>query len=191
MPATIRARERGGIDGHVRGELDVAIQCDSATIGLEVCAADGDHAVRRSIGAYLETLQEAARAVVHLTDGDVARLLPTCRGVGDDGEGETGRIGPDQGRSEADRSTVHASGVPILSVDGERKWFGQCGLEVNAIRWLFPGKEVKVETRDLATAEPITIRYKDDEILEVTPDTTVGHINNPMWKWSEIPSPDN
>ena len=34
-----------------------------------------------------------------------------------------------------------------VSIDGERKWFGQCGLEINAIRWLVPGKEVLVETR--------------------------------------------
>ena len=79
----------------------------------------------------------------------------------------------------------------LVSVDGQRKWFGQCGLEVNAIRWLFPGQEVLVECRDLATAEPIRVRYKDEEILEVTPDTTVGHINNPMWKWGDIPSPEN
>ena len=79
----------------------------------------------------------------------------------------------------------------LVSVDGDRTWFGQCGLEVNAIRCLFPGKEVIVETRDLATADPIRIRYRDEEILEITPDTTVGHINNPMWKWAEIPSPDN
>jgi hypothetical protein len=78
-----------------------------------------------------------------------------------------------------------------VSIDGERKWFGQCGLEVNAIRWLVPGKEVLVETRDLATAEPIRVRYRDEEILEIFPDTVVGHINNPMWKWAGIPSPDN
>jgi len=79
----------------------------------------------------------------------------------------------------------------LVSVDGERKWFGQCGLEVNAIRWLFPGQEVLIETRDLATAEPIRVRYRDEEILEVSPATTVGHINNPMWKWSQLPSPEN
>ncbi len=78
-----------------------------------------------------------------------------------------------------------------VSVEGETKWFGQCGLEVNAIRWLFPGKEVVVDARDLATAEPIRVRYKDEEILEVSPDTVVGHINHPMWKWSEYPSPEN
>ena len=48
-----------------------------------------------------------------------------------------------------------------------------------------------VETRDLATAEPIRVRYRDDEILEVFPDTVVGHIDNPMWKWGEIPTHDN
>ncbi len=78
-----------------------------------------------------------------------------------------------------------------VSIDGEQRWFGQCGLEVNAIRWLVPGKEVLVETRDLTTAEPIRIRYRDDEILEVFPDTVVGHINFPMWKWADIPMPEN
>ncbi len=78
-----------------------------------------------------------------------------------------------------------------VSIDGETKWFGQCGLEINAIRWLVPGKEVLVETRDLATAEPIRVRYRDEEILEISPETTVGHINHPMWKWGEYPSPDN
>ena len=63
--------------------------------------------------------------------------------------------------------------------------------EVNAIRWLVPGREVLVETRDLATAEPIRVRYRDEEILEITPETTVGHINHPMWKWGEYPSPEN
>jgi hypothetical protein len=45
-----------------------------------------------------------------------------------------------------------------VSIDGEAKWFGQCGLEINAIRWLVPNREVVVETRDLATAEPIGVR---------------------------------
>jgi hypothetical protein len=78
-----------------------------------------------------------------------------------------------------------------VSIDGESKWFGQCGLEVNAIRWLFPGKEVVVDALDLATAEPIRVRYRDEEILEVSPDSTVGHINHPMWRWGEYPTPDN
>jgi hypothetical protein len=78
-----------------------------------------------------------------------------------------------------------------VSIDGESRWFGQCGLEISAIRWLVPGREVLVETRDLATAEPIRVRYRDEEILEITPDTTVGHINHPMWKWGEYPSPEN
>ena len=67
-----------------------------------------------------------------------------------------------------------------VTIDGETRWFGQCGLEINAIRWL-----------DLATAEPIRVRFKDDEILEISPETTVGHINHPMWKWGEYPSPEN
>jgi hypothetical protein len=28
-----------------------------------------------------------------------------------------------------------------VSIDGEAKWFGQCGPEINAIRWLVPGRK--------------------------------------------------
>jgi len=48
-----------------------------------------------------------------------------------------------------------------------------------------------VDTRDLATAEPIVLRFRDEEILEVSPDTVVGHINVPMPKWGEEEKPYN
>ena len=57
------------------------------------------------------------------------------------------------------------------------------------MRWLFPGREVRVETLDLATAEPIVLRFRDEEILEVSPDTVVGHICIPMPKWREVEPP--
>ena len=31
-----------------------------------------------------------------------------------------------------------------ISVDGEQKWFAQCGLESLAMTWMFPGKRVTV-----------------------------------------------
>ena len=48
------------------------------------------------------------------------------------------------------------------------------------MRWLFPGTEVRIDTRCLDCGEPITVRMRDDEILEVGPPTTVGHINIPL-----------
>jgi hypothetical protein len=59
------------------------------------------------------------------------------------------------------------------------------------VRWLFPGREVRIDTRDLATAEPILLRFQDEEILEISPDTVVGHINIPMPKWGEAETPFN
>ena len=46
-----------------------------------------------------------------------------------------------------------------------------------AVRWLFPGKEVRIDTRCLDCGQPILVRMRDEDILEVSPPTTVGHIN--------------
>ena len=51
-----------------------------------------------------------------------------------------------------------------------------------AVRWLFPGTEVRIDTRCLDCGEPILIRMRDEEILEVEPLTTVGHMNVPLSK---------
>jgi hypothetical protein len=59
------------------------------------------------------------------------------------------------------------------------------------VRWLVPGREVRIDTLDLATAEPIRLRLRDEEILEISPDTVVGHINVPMPKWGEEKPPYN
>ena len=59
------------------------------------------------------------------------------------------------------------------------------------MRWLVPGREVRIYTLDLATAEPILLRLRDEEILEISPDTVVGHINVPMPKWGEEKPPYN
>ncbi len=47
-----------------------------------------------------------------------------------------------------------------------------------AVRWLFPGQEVRADTRCLDCGEAITIRMRDDELLEVTPDTAVGYMTS-------------
>jgi hypothetical protein len=50
------------------------------------------------------------------------------------------------------------------------------------VRWLIPGTEVRIDTRCLDCGEPIFVRVRDDEILEVNPATTVGHMNIPFAK---------
>jgi len=80
------------------------------------------------------------------------------------------------------------SNVPtqyLVSVDGEQRWYGQCGLESLAATWLFPGREVRIDARCLDCAEPITVRMRDGELLEITPETAVGHANHPTPAWEE------
>ncbi|MEN6620217.1 MAG: hypothetical protein ABFD50_01515 [Smithella sp.] len=51
-----------------------------------------------------------------------------------------------------------------------------------AVRWLFPNTEIRIETRCLDCGEPIVIRMRDEDILEVNPTTTIGHMNIPFAK---------
>jgi hypothetical protein len=48
---------------------------------------------------------------------------------------------------------------------------------VLAVRWLLPGTEIHIDTSCLDCGQPIHIRMRDEEILEVNPPTTVGHMN--------------
>jgi Alkylmercury lyase len=43
------------------------------------------------------------------------------------------------------------------------------------VRWLFPGQEIVVESRCLDCGESIRVRSRDEEILEIDPETTVGY----------------
>ena len=45
-----------------------------------------------------------------------------------------------------------------------------------------PGTEVRIDTRCLDCGEAIVVRMRDDEILEINPATTVGHMNIPFAK---------
>ncbi len=77
------------------------------------------------------------------------------------------------------------SNVPthyLVTIKGDQKWYGQSGLEVLAVRWLFPKTEVRIDTRCLDCGKPILIRMRGKEILEVDPVTTVGHVNIPFAK---------
>jgi hypothetical protein len=67
-----------------------------------------------------------------------------------------------------------------ITVGGEQKWFGQCGVEVLAAPRMFPGEEVLIESRCPTTGTAITVRIKDGEILELEPPTAVVLINHPF-----------
>ena len=43
------------------------------------------------------------------------------------------------------------------------------------MRWLFPGKTIRVEAPCLDCGEPMVVEMRDEEILLVEPDTMVGY----------------
>lgn len=61
-----------------------------------------------------------------------------------------------------------------VSIDGEPGWYAQCGFEALAIRWLVPGKEVRIEAPCLTTGEPIVVTIRD-EGFSVDPPDAVGY----------------
>ena len=62
-----------------------------------------------------------------------------------------------------------------VSIDGEQRWFAQCGFEALAVRWLFPGRVVRVDAPCLDCGESLSIEMRDEEILAVSPPTMVGY----------------
>ncbi len=66
-----------------------------------------------------------------------------------------------------------------VTVDGQQKWFAQCGFEATAMTWLFPGKTVRVDAPCLDCGEPLAFEMRDGQFLRVEPATMVGHLNHP------------
>ena len=52
-------------------------------------------------------------------------------------------------------------------------------MESLAVRWLFPGQEVVVDSRCLDCGGSIRLRMRD-EILEIDPQTAVGYMPSPF-----------
>ena len=63
-----------------------------------------------------------------------------------------------------------------ISVDGEQKWFAQCGFEALAVRWLFPGKTVRIDAPCLDCGEPIVVVTRDEEVVSAEPEGIFGYI---------------
>ncbi len=88
---------------------------------------------------------------------------------------------------------LRAAGAPFTTlptpypgaVDGERRWYGQCGLESLAISWLFPGREVRIAAACLDCGGPLGVRMRDGALLEADPPTAVGHVNLPLRHWRD------
>jgi Alkylmercury lyase len=53
-------------------------------------------------------------------------------------------------------------------------------MESLAVRWLFPGQEVVVDSRCLDCGGPIRLRMCDEELLEIDPQTAVGYMPSPF-----------
>jgi len=48
------------------------------------------------------------------------------------------------------------------------------------VRWLFPGQEVVVDSRCLDCGGSIRLRMRDEDILEINPETAVGYMPGPF-----------
>jgi len=72
-----------------------------------------------------------------------------------------------------------------VTVDGEQKWFAQCGLEATAISWLFPGKTVEIEAPCLSSGEMLHVAMRDGVIEREEPAGLCLYFNIPYRKWRE------
>ena len=72
-----------------------------------------------------------------------------------------------------------------ITVEGEQKWFAQCGLESLAMCWLFPGKTVQVDAPCLDCGEPMRVLLCDGEIESAEPEDIHFYVDIPMRKWYE------
>ena len=53
-------------------------------------------------------------------------------------------------------------------------------MESLAVRWLFPGREVEVTSRCLDCGDLVRVRLRDEELIEVSPETAVGYMPSPF-----------
>lgn len=70
-----------------------------------------------------------------------------------------------------------------ISVDGQQKWFGQCGLESLAACWLFPGRDTTIESPCLDCGDLITLVIRDGVIESARPPSIYGYVDIPFRDW--------
>ncbi|MCP4222174.1 MAG: hypothetical protein GY773_02385 [Actinomycetia bacterium] len=62
-----------------------------------------------------------------------------------------------------------------VTVDGRPGWYAQCGFEAMAIRWLVPGKTVRIEAPCLCCGESILVEMCDEDLSTIEPAESVGY----------------
>lgn len=65
-----------------------------------------------------------------------------------------------------------------VTIDGEQRWFAQCGFEAMAIRWLVPGRQVRIDAPCLCCGEPVVVEMLDEELSTIDPLDTVGYTSS-------------
>ena len=68
-----------------------------------------------------------------------------------------------------------------ITVDGQQKWYAQCGFEALAVCWLFPRRVVHIDAPCLDCHSAVHLEMRDGQILRAQPDGIVGHLNRP-WR---------
>ena len=62
-----------------------------------------------------------------------------------------------------------------VRIDGEHRWYAQCGFEALAVRWLVPGRRVHIEAPCLCCGDPLLLDMDDETITSILPATMVGY----------------
>lgn len=62
-----------------------------------------------------------------------------------------------------------------VTIGGQGGWYAQCGFEALAIRWLVPGRQVRIEAPCLCCGDPVIVEMLDEEISLVDPPEAVGY----------------
>lgn len=110
-------------------------------------------------------------------------------------------LGLDPGKARAVFSDIMATGYPSwldehdnivticpfsnrpnqyeISVDGEQKWFGQWGIELLAVCWLFPGKLIRIDATCPDCNESIVVEMRHGDVVLCEPEGAVVHDNEP------------
>ncbi|MGA7272625.1 MAG: hypothetical protein WB239_16245 [Acidimicrobiia bacterium] len=53
-------------------------------------------------------------------------------------------------------------------------------MESLAVRWLFPGREVVLDSRCLDCGESIQVLMRDEQVTEISPGSAVGYMPSPF-----------
>ncbi|MEZ5229775.1 MAG: organomercurial lyase [Acidimicrobiales bacterium] len=62
-----------------------------------------------------------------------------------------------------------------VTIDGDQRWYAQCGFEAMAVRWLVPGSTVRIDAPCLCCGDPISVELCDEDVVSVDPPEAVGY----------------